>query len=315
MAEPTPDTSSLEPTSNGDGRPTVAVVITSRDRSQLLRQAIDSVLNQEPGNFDIELTVIDDGSTDDTPDVLAEYPTVQVVRTTGLGIVGARNTGLRHSRGDFVQILDDDDVLTPDSIVRRMEVFEQHPEYGAVHGTAQMTDMDLEPMFDPVPNGPKDSGWILEDLLSYWPQIGTVLTRREVFSEIGGFVAYYEGDDEWDVFLRTARRWPIGRIPDPAMLFRQRVGVAEEEQHWRRTRGEIEIFRNNTSHLSLRRRARLRPVLWRTRGWQSALFVRYAVMNARAGRWRRAAKSVLYAMRWSPVHTPLNLVRMAGLRE
>ena len=296
-------------------RPVVDVVITTRNRSAFLRQAIESVLAQTPGDFEIRITVVDDGSSDDTTDVLRTYPVHTVVHSAGLGIVGARNLGVRSSDGDFVQLLDDDDLLTPDSIATRMAVFERHPEYGAVHGTAQMTDMDLNPVGEPVPAGERASGWILEDLLTYFPQIGTVLTRREVLTELGGFLVHLEGDDEWDVFLRTARRWEIGRISEPAMLFRQRVGVPEEAQQWTRSRGNIDAFRMNTRHLPLRDRVRLRPILWRLRGWHSSVFVRYAVMNVRARRWRRAARSLSYAIRWSPLHTPLNVVRLARVRE
>lgn len=296
-------------------RPLVSVVITTRNRSAYVREAIESVLAQEPGRFDIEITVIDDGSTDDTAEVLREYPIRKVVHSTGLGIAGARNLGVRHSVGDLVQILDDDDVLTANSIASRVAVFEEHPEYGAVHGTAQMTDMELNPLGAPVPAAEKSSGWVLEDLLTYFPQIGTVLTRREVLSELGGFLAHLEGEDEWDVFLRTARRFQIGRISTPAMLFRQRVGVPEEEQQWRRTRGDVIAFRMNTQHLPLRRRIELEPVLWRLRGWNCSQFVRYAMMNLRAGDHRRAVRSLWYATRWSPIHMPINVVRLAKVRE
>lgn len=296
-------------------RPLISVVITTRNRSSFVRQAIESVLAQEPGPFDVEITVVDDGSTDDTAEVLREYPIRKVVHSTGLGISGARNLGVRHSIGDFVQILDDDDLLTPSSLASRFAVFEEHPEYGAVHGTAQMTDMELNFLGPPIPTGEKSSGWILEDLLTYFPQIGTVLTRREVLSELGGFLNHLEGEDEWDVFLRTARRFPIGRISTPAMLFRQRVGVPEEEQQWRRTRGDVIAFRMNTQHLPLRRRLALEPVLWRLRGWNCSQFVRYAMMNWHAGDRRRAARSLWYATRWSPIHMPVNVARLARVRE
>ncbi len=290
-------------------RPLVSVVIATRNRSDLLREAIQSVLDQEHDDFDIELVVVDDGSTDDTQAVLSKFPIDRLVVSTGVGMAGARNLGIRYSTGDFVQVLDDDDVLTPLSLASRMAVFAEHPEFGAVHGTAQMTDMDLNHVGAPIPEGAKPSGWILSDLLTYFPQIGTVLTRRIVFSEIGGFIRHIDGTD-WDLNLQTAQKWPIGRIGDVAMLFRQRVGLAEETQQWRRSRGQLPTFLLNTQHLPLVERIRLRPVLWRMRGWNASVFVRYARMNWAAGERVRAIQSLGYAIRWSPLHTPLNVVRI-----
>ena len=290
-------------------RPTVSVIITTRDRSDFLRQSLGSVLGQERGDFDVEIVVVDDGSTDDTPEVLRQYPVDTVVRTEGLGITGARNMGLHHATGDFIQLLDDDDLLTPRSLADRMAVFAQHPEYGSVHGRAQMTDMDLEPFGEPIPRGDRPSGWILQDLLTYIPQVGTVLTRREALIELGGYWRHFEGNDEWDVSLRTARKWPIGRIEAPSVLFRQRVGVAEEEQQWRRSRGTILTFLLNSRHLPFRERLGLRPRLWKLRGWNCSVFIMYAEINWSAGRRRRAAKSLWYAARWSPAHAALNVVR------
>ncbi len=290
-------------------RPLVSVVIATRNRSDLVSEAIQSVLDQEHDDFDIELVIIDDGSTDDTQAVLSEFPIDRLVVSTGVGMAGARNLGVRHSTGDFIQVLDDDDVLTPSSLASRLAVFTEHPEYGAVHGTAQMTDMDLNPVGVPIPEGDKSSGWILEDLLTYFPQIGTVLTRRIVFSETGGFLRHVDGDD-WDLYLQTAQRWPIGRVDDVAMLFRQRVGLAEESQQWRRSRGNLPTFLLNTQHLPLVERIRLRPVLWRMRGWNASVFVRYARMNWASGERVRAIRSLGYAFRWSPLHTPLNIIRI-----
>ena len=227
--------------------------------------------------FRLEVVVVDDGSVDDTPDVLGRYP-VRVVRTTGYGIPGARNTGLHAASGDLLMFLDDDDELLPAAISSQLVEFERHPEFAAVFGRAQRTDENLVPFGQPFPDANASSGWILEALLGYQPQIATMLIRRDVAAQLGGFNLRYAGDDEWDFFLRLARRWPLGRIPDSVLLFRQRAG-AEEEQQWRRSRYVREMFHVNTSHLGWTERLRLRPVLWRVRGGNCYTFSRYAVEN------------------------------------
>jgi len=289
-------------------RPLVSLVITTRNRSDMVREAIDSALALDNSTFDLEIVVVDDGSTDDTPEVLGDYP-VRVVRTTGVGIGNARTCGLQAATGDFIQFLDDDDVLLPRAIISQLEEFDRHPEYGAVHARTQMTNSALEPFLDPIPPPGLRSGWILEDLITYWPQIATVLTRGDVARQLERFNPF-PGDSEWDFFLRTARDWPIGRIDDVVMLFRQRDGQAEEEQQWRRSRATKPIFTQAIAHLPLRDRLRLRPVLWARGGWHSSTFLGYAVVNWSNGERRRAAKSLWYALRWSPLHTGLNVIRL-----
>src|SRR4051794_3079588 len=77
----------------------VSVIITTRNRSKYLEEAIKSVLAVQSQKFDIEIIVVDDGSTDDTAEVLKQYPLIHL-RTGGIGMANARNTGLQAARGD-----------------------------------------------------------------------------------------------------------------------------------------------------------------------------------------------------------------------
>ena len=276
----------------------------------MLSESLGSALALDQRRFRLEIIVVDDGSTDDTAQLLAEFPTVRVMRTAGLGMVSARNTGLRAASGDFVMLLDDDDVLTDRAINAQLEVFDQHPEFGAVHARLQLTTVDLIPYGDPIPQAGKASGWILEDLLTYYPQVGTVLSRREVFEQLGGHNHRYEGDEEWDFFLRTAQRWQIGRCDDVVLYFRQRA-EAEETQQWRRTRRSREIFHHAIADLPLAERLRLRPRLWAMRGNLAWQFTNFAKINLRNRQYRRALRSIAFALAWSPIHTVVNVVRVS----
>jgi glycosyltransferase involved in cell wall biosynthesis len=285
----------------------VSVVIPTRDRCDLVPGTIDSVLRLEGPAFRVEVVVVDDGSVDRTPEVLAAYP-VRVVRTDGVGISAARNLGIYAATGEFLLFLDHDDELIAPAISAQLTVFAEHPEYGGVFGRAQRTNEELEPYGDPFPSAGLASGAVFEDFLAYQPQIATLLVRASVVAEIGGFNLRFAGIDDWDFALRVAKRWPVGRIDDAVVLFRQR-DAAEEDRQWRFARPVTEIYRVNTADLSWAQRLKLRPVWWATRGRNAYTFCRYAADNWSHRRYRRALRSTAYAMRWSPLHTPHNLYR------
>jgi len=173
--------------------------------------------------------------------------------------------------------------------------------------------MDRSYFGDPVPPPSEPSGWVFEDILSYFPQIGTVLVRADVAREVGPLDETLTGDSEWDWNLRIARHSQIGRVAEPVLLFRQR-GTAEEALMWRRWPSTVVIFKRHTASLPLLQRLRLRPKLWRHRGFYAGVFLWFAEMNWEAGRRRRALHSVLYAFGCSPPHAVVGLTRLAGRR-
>jgi hypothetical protein len=285
----------------------VSVIITTRNRSNFVKKAIESVLAIQSQKFDIEIIVVDDGSTDNTPAVLQPYPVVYM-HTNSIGMANARNTGLRAARGDFVTLLDDDDMWLPNNIAPHIELFEQHPEYGAVHAQSQLADYAGTPFGDPVPAGPLPSGWIFEELLTYWPQVGTIVTRASVAREAGDLDPTLSGDTDWDWLLRVARRYPIGRIEQPVLLFRQRA-TAEEELSWRRFPALLTIFHRHTKPLGFIKRMKLQPILWRHRGWWASTFLSYARINYAKEEHKRAYRSLYYAFRCSPPHALIGCLR------
>lgn len=285
----------------------VSVIITTRNRAQYLKEAIESVLAAQGNCFEKELIVVDDGSTDDTAEMLKSYP-VTCIRLEGVGMANARNAGLQAARGDFVTLLDDDDIWLPNNIAVQLALFEQHPEYGAVHAQSQLVDHDKQPFGDPIPSGPLPSGWLFEELLTYWPQVGTIVTRTTVARDVGDMDPKLSGDTDWDWLLRVARKYPIGRVEQPVLLFRQR-GTAEEELSWRRFPAMVTIFHRHTRTLDLAKRLRLRPILWRHRGWWAAVFLDYARANYTRHEYKRACRSLFYALRCSVPHALLGCLR------
>ncbi len=95
--------------------PAVSVIIPAYNCSVYLPEAIESVLTQT--YTDIEIIVVDDGSTDDTPEVVAPYlDRIRYIRQSNKGLPAARNTGIRASGGEFVALLDGDDSWLPEKL-------------------------------------------------------------------------------------------------------------------------------------------------------------------------------------------------------
>jgi glycosyltransferase involved in cell wall biosynthesis len=111
----------------------VTVIITTYNYGRFIQEAIQSVLAQT-ATADLQIIVVDDGSTDETPDVLARVkdPRVELVRTANRGISGARNEALARARGDFIAFLDGDDRWAPHKLEYQLEVMRSEPDMAAV---------------------------------------------------------------------------------------------------------------------------------------------------------------------------------------
>jgi glycosyltransferase involved in cell wall biosynthesis len=113
----------------------LSVVIPTYNRAYILREAIDSVLCQD---LPSEVIVVDDGSTDDTASVIAGYDgRVRYTYQENRGAAAARNTGMRQVRGEFISLLDSDDVWLPGKTKAELQLFSQHPDVGAIASDAE----------------------------------------------------------------------------------------------------------------------------------------------------------------------------------
>src|SRR5262245_32164110 len=117
--------------------PLVSVIIPTRNRAGLLREAVASVLGVRRVEFALEVIVVDDGADAETEAVVRPYQ-VMYVRTDGIGASAARNRGIEAAHGDYLAFLDDDDLWLPSNIRPQLKVLNEHPEYGAVVAQVQL---------------------------------------------------------------------------------------------------------------------------------------------------------------------------------
>ena len=172
------------------GMPKVSVIIPTHNRAALLPRAVDSVLAQTYRDF--ELLIVDDCSTDDTPQVVAGFsdPRVRGIRhERNRRQTGALNTGLAQARGEYAAFLDDDDEFTPDSLAERVALMEESPpETALVYGWADRIDDATGRVIGgrrPVVEGAGAFEYALE--ARNITATSTFLVRTAAAREIGGF--------------------------------------------------------------------------------------------------------------------------------
>jgi glycosyltransferase involved in cell wall biosynthesis len=204
----------------------VDVVIPVRDGAHYLRQCLDSVMMQTRGVR--AAIVVDDGSTDATPDILAEYqrrwPALDVMRTGKRGLPHARNTGIARCRAPFVAFLDSDDVWAANKLERQLDLFAARgTRVGFVYCGYCLIGEDGRPSGRRV-IAPRLRGDVLADLLLGGNLISgsgsAVVARRSLLERAGGFDESLTFAEDWDLWLRLAELSEVDFIPEPLVAIR-----------------------------------------------------------------------------------------------
>jgi glycosyltransferase involved in cell wall biosynthesis len=198
----------------------VSIIITCYNQAQFLAEAIESARAQTHNNC--EIIVVDDGSNDITRQVSSRFADVNYVYQSNLGLAAARNKGISLARGEYLNFLDADDRLLPEAVETNLTFAAQNPGYAFVYGNYIMITADGKPLSRPAAHSPDDDGY--DKLLrgNYIAMHATVLYRRAVFDSIGVFNAQLKACEDYEIFLRIARRFPFRG---------HSVDIAEYRQH------------------------------------------------------------------------------------
>jgi glycosyltransferase involved in cell wall biosynthesis len=215
----------------------VSVIIPTYNRVGCLREAVDSVLSQGFRGF--ELIVVDDGSTDETPQLLREYgDSIRVLRQENRGVSAARNAGIAAGRGELIAFLDSDDIWLPGKLACQVDFFRQNPEL-LICQTEELWVKNGRRV-NPGQRHRKRGGMIFEPSLALClVSPSAVMLRRELFDRVGFFAEHLPACEDYDLWLRVSCRFPVGLIETPLIV--KRGGHADQlSRAWGLDRYRIE---------------------------------------------------------------------------
>jgi glycosyltransferase involved in cell wall biosynthesis len=216
----------------------VSVVIPTYNRRHLVVEAIESVLAQT--YRPLEIIVVDDGSTDGTEEELSRFKDkLRYLRQENRGPSAARNLGIRAATGEFVALLDSDDLWEPAKIEKQVALMERSPQVGVVFCEIQRLNVTTGETV--VRHCPRDlRGDLRRELLRRNCVIGSdsaVVVRRACFDQIGVFDEGLQQAEDWDLWIRISRHFHYDFVAEPLVTIRthgdnlhQQVRVMHEYQ-------------------------------------------------------------------------------------
>jgi glycosyltransferase involved in cell wall biosynthesis len=208
----------------------VTVVTPVFNTEQFLAEAIESVLDQD---YDpVEMIVVDDGSTDGSADVAARYPEVTLIRQENQGQAVARNVAVAAGSGEFVTLLDADDMMAPGRLSTQVGFLTDNPEVAGVLGRQRVV---LEKGAEPAPwmhdsraefdvDGADTAALEAQGLTPFYPP-PTLTVRREVFDQIGNFDPTFRLGEDMDFLLRLKEAGLQLEPMDQLVLYRRVHGA------------------------------------------------------------------------------------------
>jgi glycosyltransferase involved in cell wall biosynthesis len=201
----------------------VSIIMPVYNGADYVSRAINSVLSQTYSSY--ELIIVDDGSTDNSQDIIAPFlsnPKIKYISQANAGVAATRNNGIAIAQGEFVALLDQDDIWLPDKLALQIQFMANHPDIGLLHTAIQCINNNDELISckNMIWVG-KYEGWCTAKLIAgngIAPL--TILARIDLLKRCGGFAQTRAPADDWDLWLRMSRLAPLGFLPDICAHYR-----------------------------------------------------------------------------------------------
>lgn len=220
--------------------PLVSVIIPTYNRADWLKEAIDSVLSQ---NYPAcEVSIVDDGSTDLTRELVADYgQQLRYFYQQNQGVSSARNLGIRTATGKYLALLDSDDLWLPSKIAQQVVIMEQRPELQLCHTEEIWIRRGVR--VNPKKKHQKYGGYIFPYCLPLCViSPSSVMIRRTLFDNIGYFDETLPACEDYDLWLRITKTYPVHFIDTPLIV--KRGGHADQlsQKYWGLDRFRIQAL-------------------------------------------------------------------------
>jgi glycosyltransferase involved in cell wall biosynthesis len=208
-----------------DGK-NISVCLLTYNHLNLIESTIQSVLDQDCQGF--EFIISDDCSTDGTWELIQQIakrdPRIQALQTrVNCGMANNANFAVNHSTRPHIALLHHDDVYRPDLLKKWEGVIVRHPDVGYVFNPYAVYDSDY--IYDhPFKNEKLEGNWFLKNhLFPRWgcPVRGTAMIRRTCWDTLEGMRSQFGLLADVDMWMRLARQWPVGYVPEPVIIVRQ----------------------------------------------------------------------------------------------
>jgi hypothetical protein len=205
--------------------PRVSVVMAVRNGVPYLEQAVDSILAQTFTDF--EFVIINDGSTDSTPEILERYQAadhrVRLYHQANMGLTASLNRGCARARGEYLARMDADDIAFPDRLARQVELLDQQPQVALVGSAVVRIDEGGREIKRNV--CPTSHAEIVRALAEYnCFTHSTVMLRKDMLAAVGGYREAYRQAQDYDLWLRLAERHELANLADPLLYYRVYAG-------------------------------------------------------------------------------------------
>ncbi|MEY8409844.1 glycosyltransferase family A protein [Lachnospiraceae bacterium 62-26] len=242
----------------------ISVIIPAYNSEKTIIRALESVKNQSFIDYILEVIVINDGSTDSTRDLVnlykekhKDFPILLINKRNG-GVSSARNAGLKKARGKWIALLDADDEWYPEKLQLQFEVINGNKDIDFIGGNH--TDQVIKILGKPINKVYKPS---VKDLcIKMFPQTSTVLFKKKIYDEIGGYDEAKIYCEDGDFFLKICERYNYYYMPNQVIVFdggRRGFGVRGLSGD---LKGMQKGFMKNIKELRKRRSISLPFYLW-----------------------------------------------------
>ena len=203
--------------------PTVTVVIPAYNATRYIAETIDTVLAQTYRNF--EVVVVDDGSTDGTIKLITELgqrdSRIKLVSQANRGVSAARNTGIERAKGEYIAILDADDLWEPTKLEKQVNSLDTHPRAGLCYTWTAMADTEGKATGRIIASHAEGDVWLPLTEMNIVCCGSNPMIRRVCFDGVGLFDEELLFSEDWDMWWRIATKYHFCVVKEPLIRYRQ----------------------------------------------------------------------------------------------